>query len=373
MKVGILTFHFGRNYGALLQAYGLCKAIASIGHKSCVVHYLPQHASGYMTAGENAWLRLGWRTAGPRMAIERRLRTYRFNRFKEKKLHLTRLCHTKDELVQLLSTFDAVAVGSDQVWNLNFVQSDDLCYFLDFPVPDTLRCLSYAACCGRKDQPAAHLHKVAPLLGKFHSIGVRNPVTAEFVKHLCGRDSTIVADPTLLVGYDEVEEICNYSEKYIFVYVLERNSVSDYAKVIGTLRQRLNLPVWAVSDGNRIWQDEPFPGADRNWFGVSPSRFLSLLKQAQCVVTDSFHGTIFSVKYQKPFVTLDDGSWRNMRMEDLAQRYGVGHRIQNVHAPVDPSLLSRTDDLSAILQRFNAHRDLSFGFLKKSLESGGSV
>lgn len=370
MQVGILTFHFGRNYGALLQAYGLRKAIDALGHSAAVLHYIPDYYSGCMTPAENTWLRLGWRTYGPGLAIDRRLRTCRFNRFRKRELRLTRRIRNKGELAHQTAGLDAVVVGSDQVWNLNYLQSDDLCYFLDFPLPPGLRCVSYAACCGRRDQPPGYISKVSPLIDNFHSIGVRNEVTAGFAKSMTGRDATVVADPTLLVAYDAVEDGYVPDSKYILAYALGEKSRGDYAAILSALKRKLGLPVWAIGDGNAQWEDVPFPGADRNWFGISPGRFLSLIKHAACVVTDSFHGTIFSVKYQRPFVTLGDSGWRNMRLSDLANRYGLGHRIKSVHQAVDPELLMRADDLRPVQEKFDAHRVTSNAFLEKALGGG---
>ena len=367
MRVGILTFHYGRNYGALLQAYGLRKAIESLGHDASVIHYIPEYCSYYMSPKETPWLRLGWRTYGPRLAIERRLRTYRFNRFKRKELRLTQRCHSKEDLSQQVAGLDVLVVGSDQVWNLNFVHSDDLCYFLDFPRQDQLRCISYAACCGRKDQPPERLSRVAELLANFHAIGVRNDVTTEFVSSLSGRNATVVADPTLLVDFGAIEDGHVPDSRYILVYALEQTSFEAYAKVIGALKQRFRLPVWAVADGDVRWGETPFPGADQNCIGIMPGRFLSLLKHASCIVTDSFHGTIFSVKYRKPFLTLNDGGWRNMRMLDLSNRYEIGHRIKSVHDPIDDTLLTKTEDLTSIQERFDLHKVVSYEFLRKSL------
>lgn len=367
MRVGILTFHYGRNYGALLQAYGLRRAIAALGHDAAVIHYIPEYSRMHMSPLESNWLRLGWRTYGPWLALQRRVRTYRFNRFKREELRLTRRCRDKGELVQQVGAFDAVVVGSDQVWNLNGIDSEDQCYFLDFPRPVGLRCISYAACCGRQDQPAAYLGKVSRLLAHFHAVGVRNEVTAEFVRSLADCDSTVVADPTLLIDYEEAEDGYVPDCRYILVYALEGRSFTDYARVIALLRERVRLPVWAVADGNAQWQDTPFPGAERNWFGVTPGRFLSLVKHAAFVVTDSFHGTIFAVKYHRPFVTLNDGGWRNMRMFDLANRYGIGHRIKGIDEPLDHAMLLDTEDLALIQDRFAAHARLSYEFLGKAL------
>lgn len=367
MKVGILTFHFGRNYGALLQAYGLRKAIDSLGNETRVVHYVPQHFSGYMSSAETNLLRLGWRTYGPRLAIERRLRTFKFNHFKRKELRLSPRCRNKEELIQQVAEFDALVVGSDQVWNLNYVDSNDLCYFLDFPIPEKVRCLSYAACCGRKDQPPTYLSTVSSLLTKFHSVSVRNDVTADFVKSLANRVSTVVADPTLLDSYVDLEDGYISKSRYLLMYVLEKKSFANYEKIIGNLKKRLGMPVLAIADGNQFWHDEPIPGADRTLFGVSVGRFLSLIKQSECVVTDSFHGTIFSIKYQKPFVTLNDGGWRNMRMNDLANRYGIGQRMKSIYTGIDPTLLKWSNDLKVIKKLFSTHKETSYEFLRQSL------
>ena len=367
MQVGILTFHFGRNYGALLQAYALRETIDLLGYKAVVLHYIPDYYTGCMISDESNWLRLGWRTLGPKLAIDRRLRTYRFNRFKKKKLHLTKRCRDKRELAQLVDKFDAVVVGSDQVWNLNYLKSDDLCYFLDFPIQHEICCISYAACCGRKDQPTLYASKVTQLLTKFKHFGVRNEVTNDFVKGLTGRTATVVADPTLLVDFNTIEDGYVPESEYILVYSLGKETLSDCSSLLENLKKELGLQVWAIGDGNAQWEDTPFPGADKNWYGISPGRFLSLLKHAACVVTDSFHGTIFSVKYKKPFVTLCNAGWRNMRLADLAKRYGIDHRIKDISHPIDYELLMRADDLGAVQEKFDAHKTISLKFLRNAL------
>jgi hypothetical protein len=367
MKVGILTFHFGRNYGALLQAYALRKAIELLGNEARVIHYIPQHCYGHMSLAESRFLRLGWRTYGPRLAIDRRFRTFRFNHFKRKALRLTPRCLSKDDLVHQVAQLDAIVVGSDQVWNLNYVQSNDLCYFLDFPIPESVRCISYAACCGRKDQPSTHLATLSEFFAKFHALGVRNEMTAQFVQLHAKRTPTIVADPTLLGSFAEDETGYTPNSKYILSYVLEQNSFADFEKVILQIKKQLGLPVLAIADANHIWQDFPQPGADRTLYGVSPGRFLKLIKHAACVVTDSFHGTIFSVKYQRPFITLNDAGWRNMRMNDLANRYGIGHRIKSIHNVIEPDMLCRSDDLLDILRSFDAHKVASYDYLQRAL------
>ena len=367
MKVGILTFYFGRNYGALLQAYGLRKAIESLGHEVVVVHYIPQHFSGFMSPVETSLFRLGWRSYGPRLVVERRLRTYHFNRFKRNALRLTRRCKNKQDLIRLASEIDVLVVGSDQVWNLNNLDYKDFCYFLDFPKPQGSRYISYAACCGQKDQPLTLLATVSSFLAEFDSISVRNDFTAEFLKKLTNQTPAIVADPTLLIAYDDVEDGYVPISSYILVYVLEQKSINEYAKIISEVNDKLGLPVWSIADGNQMWQDKPFPGADKNWFGISPGRFLSLIKHASCVLTDSFHGTIFSIKYKRPFVALNDGGWRNMRMIDLANRYCIGHRFNSIYSVIDLALLLRADDLELVTKRFDDHKVLSYDFLQSSL------
>lgn len=364
MKIGTLTFHYGRNYGALLQARGLYRALESLGHDVVTVHYIPKHCSHYMSPQETSWLRAGWRTLGPRRVIERKLRTHRFSQFRKNELRLTQRCHGKDDLVREVATLDVLVVGSDQVWNLSSQESDDLCYFIDFPTQERLRCISYAACCGQKNQSPAYLSEASGLLANFHAIGVRDDVTAAFVRSLAARDSTVVADPTLLVDYSVIEDGYVPEDGYILTYFLEQSSFAAYAMVAGRVKQRLRLPIWSVADGNAQWGDTPFPKADRNWFGVSPGRFLSLIRHAACILTDSFHGTIFSVKYRRPFLTINDGGWRNMRILDLANRYGIGHRITNTCDPIDDALLVHVDDLQPVQKRFDAHKRNSYEFLR---------
>lgn len=320
MKIAILTFQFGCNYGGLLQCYALQQVLGKMGHQVEVLDYYP--------CGEKSFSFLrGWglRSGKFRQQAKLRFRAGRMKRncqrFKERYLKLSPKCDDLKGLAAQAARYDAVIVGSDQVWNR--IYHDGPAYFLGWEPGYQGRRISYAASCGSTDQPAAGREQVADWLGRFHGLSVRDQVTFDMAQASCGRSAEIVADPTLLHDFAGVAlpEVPSRGS-YIFMYTLGDEIEGGHQGVIANIRQRHgNLPVLQVIP--TAHKHGVYPAAEHQVYDAGPDQWLALLAGAAFVYTDSFHAAIFAMKQRKPFLAYYSEQIRSARLLDLAQRYQV--------------------------------------------------
>ena len=310
MKVGIMTFHRARNCGAVIQCFALQNFLRQKGFDAVVFDYIPQ---GRLRRLKNFLFGGG--------EYRRNCRT--FAAFRKKYLTLSR-----SALPEVAAACQAVISGSDQVWNLNYAQkadgSLDLAYFLDFITGDSPKRIAYAASAGN-GLTSPKWQDVKFLLQKFSAISVREPGLAlELAKY--GISASVVADPTfLLVPADYRELISPGVKSDYFGYLLKENLFGAKA-----------FQNW--SNSGAVCQVMPCEaGAGRNFdwgssavIPISPGGFLSGISGAKKVLTDSFHGTVFSLLFNRPFVTLvksTDNGGGNERLANLLEKCGLSDRL----------------------------------------------
>jgi len=286
MKIGILTFHWCYNYGAIIQAWALQTYLSSCGHEVFVINYEPTRS------------RLPWWTVSLRQHSLRRLaRDIHFHSFRR-----YRLCET----IEVLSVtdiaelaLDAVIVGSDQVWNIKYLtwpsgKYNDV-YFLHGDLGKTKK-LTYAASIGHGGwRDYRWKEDLLSDIRDFDAISVRETVARD---ELAAFDvnSILVPDPTLLLDskdYDEITQPINVEKSYIFAYLL-----SEYDKVRPMVdRARLETHKDAYMVAPSRLQDSTFGM-------LAPGKWLSAIRHSSFVITDSFHGTALSVIFNIPFATI---------------------------------------------------------------------
>ena len=242
-----------------------------------------------------------------------------FREFEKSHLHITREYRTLEQLKRNPPEFDAYISGSDQVWNPDLLgQEFDKAYFLDFGAKETKR-ITYAVSMG-KIHDSETLSQLKELCVGLDAISLRE--YSEDDVAAIGRDVHICIDPTFLLDaadYSDVESEIVEESPYIFVYGFEtndslRDAVEEAAKKY-KCRIINGSPKWLQLSGNI-----------KTVSGYGPDRFLSLIKHSECVITNSFHGTAFSIIYQKDFITVPH-STRGKRMEDLLGKLGIPYRL----------------------------------------------
>ncbi|UPG69316.1 polysaccharide pyruvyl transferase family protein [Gordonia hongkongensis] len=321
-KVAILTRHCYPNYGSLLQAIALQHALTASGADVRVVDYVPPSDGrfGLATASlrESRMRDSALRSAaylaiqGPNFAVM----ASRFRGFQRKNLRLTKKVASGADIQQLTDDCDRIVVGSDQVWNVIHGAIDET-YFLR-PVFDERKKYSYAASFG--STVSTDNAETKRLLGDFQAVSVREtsavPTLTEF-----DIDVRRDVDPVLLHGRKFWAEFASpvsprCAEPYVLAYQL--HNTPHFAERVDELSRRTGLPIRRVNvDFKRLSR-----GSSRNHYLVPPQDFVALFRDAEAVITDSFHGLSFSLMFGRPVFPIlpDKGA---ARLTDLLDSVGL--------------------------------------------------
>lgn len=372
MNIGIFTFHFCYNYGASLQCLGLLKALESLGHDVEVVDFHPIHLPTH-----KFWQGWGLRGKTPIRNIRNRwvdlkyggAMRVKFDDFSALHIRYSKRCNPQN-VTDVIQGYDALVAGSDQVWNRSHYNGSTA-YFLDFPGGYKGRRLSYAACSGCADMPSEVKIKdtLKFALRNFDSISIRNHVTQSWLETLAGITAPIVCDPTLLIDYTPYEASMRLpAQEYILVYVLGQEINGGHKQAIQRIREQFgNLPVvWICSSAHK--PESYCHWADHLVATAGPAEWLSLIKHAAFVYTDSFHGAVFSMKYERPFFAYYSEEMRAGRLLDIANRYGVANVIAaGLTDAVRRNCFAQLPEYHQIRSRIAAHKHDSLSFLKEAL------
>ena len=346
-RIKVLTFHNTTNYGAVLQAYGLAKAIANMGHDVEILDYRPLPT------------RLMYEGNWPRNPLKfLRLYRYRrrFSRFRKSYLPLSRTYLSIEELEQAPPHADYVVCGSDQVWNVSSYRGFDPAFFLSFPGEATAVRISYAATFGNAELEdlGSNREAIRSLLSRFEHISVRDAKSANMVDDLIHRPAVHVLDPSFLADYGPITPRRVIRTPYILLYCYLKNELSMHA--VRYLHRELRMPVVSIR--------KDFDQAEVVYPG--PLQWLSLMHHASFVCTDSFHGTCFSIINRKQFATLPFESGMS-RIEDVLRTAGLSDRLIRDKGELEVAL-HEPIDYEAVSLKIEEARNGSLAFLRNALK-----
>ncbi len=360
MKIGILTFHFAHNYGAVLQAYALLSKLKEMGHDAYIINRHPDVANisrwiYHHIAYKHVW---GW---------------LKFDRSVRKMLQpQTRLYTTQKAIRKHFSEngFDAVVVGSDQVWRWNWRMSG-LNYYLDFLADDDkMRKVAYAASFGVSEWKSSEqdTSQVKTLLEKFSAISVRETAGVEICRNVFQINAQLVLDPTLLYDSSFYEEHFHLSEIH-----------ATNPKVVSIMLSQPHLSVqqmmWAKQKGmlhvdlsNTFYECRQLRNhTEFHWQHVTVKKWLEEIRSAHYVITNSFHATVFCLLFGKPFVTLNLAKGGASRIETLLGYVRLEYRLvkdlKEAEVMIDCPI-----DYEKVWKRLKELRGKSLEFLKAAFE-----
>lgn len=316
MVVGVLTFHHVYNYGALLQVYALQRFLTELGHDVQVLDVRPFHRPPPFVAKANRYLRPFLKVLASMGWLKPDAKTRKFDRFRNSYINLSAYYKTLSNVVDGDIRFDALIVGSDQVWNPKYGKFALDTYFATAVGSDT-RKIGYAVCCGTEFFDEDKLKPYASDILGFDLIGARDDFTKKMVKVLSGRDAEVVVDPTILIEWDDFGtsgEIGDLPKEYIFYYGYSKKG-DLAAKNLSSL---INLPVVNVGMETDRQTRDGYQLAD-----LGPLEWVEAMRRSSYVITKSFHGLMLALKLRKPvlIVPLDDPS--AVRLVDAANRFGA--------------------------------------------------
>lgn len=330
MKIGILTYHRALNYGAFLQAYALMRYIENLGHTAEIIDYWPQaHAVAYtpffVQQGQDTFNRVKDIINNILRFKQYTTRMRKMQQLWEKHLHLspTPLYSKGEDLAHL--DYDCIIYGSDQIW---WRHSPIATYpgfdpvFWGAYVPSTCRKIAYAASMGRMDIDERDRAFIKQSLERFDAISVREDSLRELLQPLTDKPIRTSVDPTLLVGREfwEKHAVCETpKEKYVLLYSLIPSSKAEQlarqkAKELHCRYLEITGSVKPLKVGHEYIQT------------ADAFEFISYIHNAEYVVTTSFHGTAFSILFEKQFCALGMGN-NSSRVQSLLQQLGISERL----------------------------------------------
>jgi len=302
MKIGIISIHSAHNYGSVLQAYALQEELKKFSEDVKIINYRPNYFDTQYKMFSfrvykrykgilNKILHFGWRT----LKIKSRYIKYKkFEDYIKSRYNLTDKYTSFEPLEKANFNFDAIFCGSDQIWNTDITEGFDKSYYLGFAKDETIKA-SYAASVGRKEIDNKYEEEYKKYIGRLDYIALREEASKEVIQKYTKKPITITVDPTLLLDKEKWDELANASKmnipyKYILVYILEENQ--EFVKIVNAISEYLGLKVISPSKKVRFKNEVIFPE-------VGPEDYVRLFKNSEFVITNSFHGTVFSLIYEK--------------------------------------------------------------------------
>lgn len=365
MKVDIITLHRAENYGSVLQTLALQVKLEELGHDVHVLDYYPERFTN-----KGLLKRLKQKSdklKNPILLLAAKILIYPsylrknhvFGDFIDKYIALKGPAFQSDkEAAQKLSfDADAYCTGSDQVWNSHWNEGIEKALFLDF-VPKGKLVFSYASSIGLSELPESEMEETKRLLNKYEFISVREDSGVEIIREL-GRDDVVQClDPTLLLTKEEWDKYASCQDKrtdFILTYNLHHDSRIDrYAM---ELSKKYSIPVWNISYN---WHDIVRKG--HLCWCPAVEKFLWLIRNAQFVVADSFHATVFSIIFERPFVTITPDI-AGSRISSILRMLGIEERKLDKFS--DTSVIETPIDYAAVKRTLAMEQEKSMAYLKK--------
>jgi hypothetical protein len=367
MHIGITTFQWSDNYGAVLQAHALQSVLQQAGHQVEIVDYRSMKA----VFGLRRWLSLS--PQGCLKKWETNRKKHLFEKFRRRYLHRSlEVFHKVSDLQMLADRYDLLITGSDQVWNptwLAQVPGYEELYFLSFAGSSTRR-IYYAASLGHAETATIDekwKRILKEKLNAMDSISVREQSGINLVRMLCGRDDAVqVVDPTLLLGRDHFEALSSAPRQqpaYLFSYMLHGLD-HEAGPSIECISDSLGLQI--------VRCDARKSSLHKRYELPSPAGWLGRINHAGFMITNSFHGVVFCLIFHTPFIALLLGGSMgsmNARIVDLLDAVGLSKRILSPGQPIPGDMLNEAIDWNQVDRCMADKRQASVEFLREQCKS----
>lgn len=330
MKIAKLTWLNNGNFGTVLQAYALQKILRNKGYEVIDINYKASKKTKLINWAVNM--------NSPKLFIEKFKekkaldnnkeilikRNNKIESFKRKYLIMTKEYTSPLELKKTVGEYDIYICGSDQIWSPVLMNP---VFYLNF-VPDKYKKIAYAPSFGVVSTSRRKEKKISKMLSEFDKISIREDEGRKFIKKITGKKVPVLLDPTLLLEKNDWEECTSepiIKDKYIYCYFLTENK-----KYLETIKKFAETKKMKVVISPTI--KGPFNTGFDEYTDVGPSEWLSLIKNAEYVCTDSYHGLIFSLIFNKNvFIfkrfTDESKASQNSRVYTLTRLLGIEDRI----------------------------------------------
>jgi hypothetical protein len=331
MRVATITCHDVYNYGASLQAYALMRYLEDRGHQVEIINYKPDYLSGHYRILAADSPRVGNSCIKAALYVLAKLpgrllkmpRKWAFDRFRDSRLKLTPIRYgTFAELQHNPPSADCYIAGSDQIWNTLRPNGKDPAFYLMFAPAGTIRA-SYAASIATDVVEDRDQCLMRDGVSALDHVSVRESTAVKMLEAM-GIDQVMhVLDPVFLVSKEAWRDIgsCHHDKGYVLVYDFDESN--EVERIATELAAKHGLRIYSVGQGK-------CPYAHRKFSHAGPEDFVSLIRDAQVVVTNSYHAIVFSLIFGVDFYTAGRTENINSRMSDLLAQFQL-----DMHALVE--------------------------------------
>ena len=384
-KLGLAIGYEVENYGGVLQAYATQKAVEKMGidyevinlsgiskilDKRKLSYYAKKVFDKDVIKDKGGYIHkkiVG--KLNPELEKNLALRSRAFKFFRENNFVLS--CEGSDfrQLREMCTRYDSVLVGSDQLWLPSNIEADF--YTLNF-VPSYVNKVAYATSFGMSSLPQRQKELAKDFLNRIEYLSARELSGHILIKELTGRNVPIVCDPVMLLSTTEWERICGWEEpgkeKYIFCYFLGKNmKAREFAK---NLREITGYKIVALNHCD-IYVKADDEMSDYSPYDFNPVKFVEYIKNAECICTDSFHASTFSLMFKKMFFTFrrftsNTTQSTNNRLDSLFKIAGAGSRIFTGNEDVKEALKTEID-YEKVSFNLSKIKESSYRYLRESL------
>ena len=386
-SVAILThYHNSVNYGGVLQAYALCRAVESLGYhaQQVKISYYGRGCRNLLVEGtlKHTLKKILRPVLKPlRDALRKKRGDMRkglqkaFWRFREELIPHSEREYGIGDIADAVKEYDAFIVGSDQVWNPIWYYEP---FFLTF-APSSVPKIAYAASIAQNSLPEKVRTLYRENLKDFLAVSVREADAVSLLADISPVEVAHVLDPTLLLSAEEWEAVAaprQIEKPYVFCYFLGggthmRGLAENYARERG-------LFLVNATHAAGLYHESDLGYGDLQKDSLSPEEFLSLIRHADYVFTDSFHATVFSLLFAREFCTFRRGGHGAMssRIYTLTELFGVPHRFLDCDEKETLTYIASLSSAQSVVQdiaRFTAMKEASLSFLADSLQKADEM
>jgi len=369
LKAGIITFASAHNYGAILQVYAMQKYLENLGIEAHVINYRPKEIDNVYKLYKIKKSRYKIVKVIRKIKKITKVKTKykwkidKYNNFEEfisNVLKTTEPYYKLKEIQNAYLDYDILIAGSDQIWNTDLTKGFKAAYFLEFGKKDAIR-ISYAASLGRDDIDKKYVMFYKRYLKNFDYISVREKSMIPIFQELTDKEVVQVIDPTLLLkrkDYEDLKKDSKYKgKKYIYTHFIGRDE--KVIEMADKMSRDLNIPV-LHNFAEKLFENE----LDYH-YNESPEQIIDVIKNAEMIISNSFHLTVLSIIYNKQFITIPH-SKRPERMKNLLEMVGLeDHLIEDVR--IMPELSKLNINYKEVEKKLEKEREKSVKFLQEAL------
>lgn len=379
-KIGIITILKVNNYGAELQAYATQAILNANGYDAEIIDYLfyknPLHIR---TPKSKPTFKFGFKKVLAEWGYPIKnyiasafskgndaTRKKRFEMFHTDNTKMSDCYRSIDELYKADLKYDTYVVGSDQVWNPG-IYSSLLPYMLEF-APEGKKKVAYASSFGVSAIPQDCQWLYKKYLPGFSSIGVREKNAVEMVKGLGGIDATWVLDPTLLLNKEDWSKVASniYADKKNYILLYELTPCPYILELAKYFREKKGLDIVRICKNAAI---EDKDSSIENIIDAGPAEFVRLFANAGMIITNSFHGTAFSINFGKEFYTITPArKHNNSRQHSILELFKLRDRLIPENTPIE-NISMEAIDYAVISEILENERKKSIDFLTSAIDN----